>query len=121
MGSKSTNAKSKQVKDNEVNLTLIRQGIGREDVTLPERATLADLFRQARIEPDREMICIDGKSLEEHLVLKNGMIVTIVPKPRSAAVDERWRETIGMFHANEAFRELVEAVEASREAEKDRS
>jgi len=48
------------------------------------------------------------------------MIVTIVPKPKPA-LDERWRDTIGMFHDDPEFRDLVEAVEATREAEKDRS
>jgi sulfur carrier protein ThiS len=121
MGSKSKNAKPKQGKKNGVTLTVIRQGIGRQDYALPEGATLADLLREAQTETEHEIIQIDGKSLEEHLVLKTGMIVTIVPMPGNAAADERWRETIGMFHGNESFRELVEAVEASREAEKERS
>jgi hypothetical protein len=121
MGAKSKNAKQKQEKRNGVALTLIQQGIGREDYTLPEGATLADLLRHTQTETERAMIFIDGKALEEHLVLKTDMIVSIVPRPRSAAADERWRETFGMFRGNEPFRELSEAVEASRKAEKDRS
>jgi len=120
MGAKSKNAKPKQEKKNGVALTLIREGIGREDYTLREGATLADLLRQAQTQTKGAMIFIDGRSLEEYLVLKSGMIVSVVPGPRTAAADERWRETFGMFRDNEPFREMSEAVEASRKAKKDR-
>jgi hypothetical protein len=104
----------------EIGVTLIRQGVGREDFTLPEGATLADLLRQARVPAEDRDTYVDGRPLEEQVTLQPGMIVTIVAKSKPG-LDERWRETIGMFHGDPEFRELVEAVEAAREAEKDRS
>ncbi len=102
-------------------VTLIRQGVGREEFTLPEGATLADLLQKAQAQTEGQIIHIDGKSLEEQFVLHPGMIITVVTPKSNTTLDERWRETIGMFHDDPEMRELVEAVEATREAEKDRS
>jgi sulfur carrier protein ThiS len=102
-------------------VTLIRQGVGREEYTLPEGATLADLLRKAQAQKEGQVIYIDGKPLEEQIILRPGMIITTVTMKGKAARDEPWRESIGMFHGDPEFRELVEAVEAAREAEKDRS
>ena len=100
-------------------VTLIRQGVGREEYPLPEGATLAELLHSAQTQIEGHTIYIDGKPLEEQFTLQPGMIVTLVPRPTTAPAPGSWREGIGMFNDDPTFREMVEAVEKSREAEKD--
>ena len=76
MGTKQVNGKTEEV-------TLVRPGIGTETVALPEGSTLADLLRQAGVKTRNSSIFIDGRELAEHLVLKNGMVITVVPQPRT--------------------------------------
>jgi hypothetical protein len=102
-------------------VTLIRQGIGREEYTLPKGASLADLLKEAQAQQEAQLIYIDGKPLEEQFILRPGMIITIVTTKAKASPDERWLESIGMMHGDPVFLEVCEAVEKSREAEKDRS
>jgi sulfur carrier protein ThiS len=102
-------------------VTLIRQGVGREEFCLSEGTTLAELLQKAEAQREGQVIYIDGKPLEEQFILQSGMIITVVSPKENAALDDRWRETIGMFHGDPEFRELVDAVEAAREAEKDRT
>jgi hypothetical protein len=102
-------------------VTLIRQGVGREEYTLPEGATLADLLQKAHAQQQGQLIYIDGKPLEEQIILRPGMIITTVTTKGKPARDERWLESIGMMHGDPVFLEVCEAVEKSREAEKDRS
>jgi hypothetical protein len=102
-------------------VVLLKDGVGRQDYQLPAGTTLAELLREANVDRNNETISIDGKSVEEFVVLKPGMVVSVVPRPAKQSSVGSWEEGIGMFHGNEAFRELVQAVEKSREAEKDRS
>jgi hypothetical protein len=102
-------------------VVLLRPGVGRQDFVLTPGSTLADLIREAKAEAEQQEIMVDGRPLEESLILQPGMIVSLAPRPKNAGLSEAWRETIGMFRGNAAFRELAESVEASREAEKDRS
>jgi sulfur carrier protein ThiS len=88
---------------------LIRPGVEGQEYTLPEGATLADLLQQAQAQTEGRVILIDGRRLEEALVLQPGMTISIVP-------DERWRETFGMFKDDAAFNEMVEAGRAYRES-----
>jgi hypothetical protein len=118
MGAKSKKAKPKPAKKNGVALTLIRQGIGREDYTLPEGATLADLLGQARACADDQTVMINGRPIEEFVSLSPGAIVTLVPRPK-LAVDERWRSTFGMFKDDPLFQEMVDAGKAIREADRE--
>jgi hypothetical protein len=78
-----------------------------------------DLLRQANVQRDHSEVFIDEKELAEHLVLKTGMIIRIVPGPKSVADRESWRETIGMFKDDPAFEEMMQAVWAAREAERE--
>jgi sulfur carrier protein ThiS len=104
-----------------IGVTLIRLGAGSEKHALPEGATLADLLREAGAQAEGQTILINGKPLEEFIPLQAGITVTLVPRAKNPGFDERWRESIGMFKDDPGFREMIEAVEASREAEKDRS
>jgi len=99
-------------------VTLIRLGVGKQAYALPEGATLADLLRTAQVQAESQAIYIDGRPIEEHLVVQDGMVVTIVPKPKNAATDDRWRETIGMFADDPTFQEMVDAGRAIREADR---
>jgi hypothetical protein len=111
--------KPKQAKTTPV--VLLRHGAGRQDFQLPAGATLGDLFRAANVDGEGQAILIDGKSVEDFVALQPGMVVSVVPRPGKQPSVGSWREGVGMFHGNDAFRELVKAVERSREAEKDRS
>ena len=102
-------------------MTLLRQGVGKQDFHLPAGATLGDLLRAAEVNQTTQEILhrwqIGGRCLR--LAAGNDRIDR--SPARNAVRDGLWREDIGMFHDDAAFRELVEAVEKSREAEKDRS
>jgi hypothetical protein len=119
MGAKSKNAKPKQGKKNGVTLTVIRQGVGREDFTLPEGATLADLLRAAQAADTPHVTTIDGRSIEESLVLQPGMVVTIAPAMRGPITKDSWRETFGMFKDDPHFQEMVDAGRAIRESDRE--
>jgi hypothetical protein len=110
---------TKQVDGKIAEVTLVRPGIETETVVLPEGSTLADLLRQASVEMDHSEVLIDEKSMAEHLVLKTGMTIRIVPEPKGGDETEPWRETIGMFKDDPAFEEMMKAVWAAREAERE--
>ncbi len=64
-----------------VEVTLLRPDLGPQTYTLPERAKLADLLREAGGGIELKNILIDGRSLEEVLILNSGMAITVVPEP----------------------------------------
>src|SRR4051812_31612975 len=111
MGTKQVNGKIEGV-------TLIRPGIGTETVVLPEGSTLADLLRQGGVNTSNSSVSIDGKEPAEYLVLRDGMEVTVVPQPKNAAGPQSWRDLMGGFHDDPAFEEMMQAVQAARDAEK---
>ncbi len=98
-------------------VTLIRQGIGREEYSLSEGATLADLLRQARARAEDVTISIDGRPLEGLVPLPPGAIVTLTPRPKP--VNLGWIQTYGMFRDDPLFQEMVEASRAIREADRE--
>jgi hypothetical protein len=102
-------------------VTLLRLGVGKEVIDLPEGATLADLLRLAMVSADGHEVYVDGRPLEECLVLKPGTIVSLVPRAGRAASEFDWRGVVGAFHGNPEFEAMMEQVQAEREAEKDRS
>jgi len=110
---------TEQVNGKREGVTLLRPGIGTETMVLTEGSTLADLLRQAGVKPSNSSIVIDGRELAEHLVLKNGMVITVVPQVKNAASQESWRDLMGDFHDDTAFEEMMQAVQAARDAEKE--
>jgi hypothetical protein len=114
MGTDATTAKTTSV-------TLVRLGDGSktEEYTLPEGSTLADLLRQAQVRTTDQLVWIDGKPLEEFVILPPGTTVTLVPKPEPVPFNDRWRETFGMFKDDPTFQEMVEAGRAFREADRE--
>lgn len=111
MGAKPTTAEK-------IGVILIRMGIGREEVVLPEGATLADLLREARIEKDGQEILIDGRPIEDLLVLQPGMIVTLAPGKKDDKSKPSWWDSVGMFRDDPTFPEFIERVKARRDQER---
>jgi hypothetical protein len=102
-------------------ITLIRSGVDTQVFDMPEGATLSDLLTEAGASTADQLVTIDGRPLAEHLTLHPGMVVVIAPIARNAASAGSWRDSVGAFADDADFRALVDSVEASREAEKDRS
>src|SRR3954468_7274969 len=87
-GGMTMSAKPATVEKNGV--TLVRLGVGKQVFALPEGATLADLLRTAQARTEIQAIYNDGKPIEEHPPVQDGMVVTIVPKIKNA-LDNRWQ------------------------------
>jgi hypothetical protein len=100
-------------------ITLIQDGVGKERFSLPAGATLADLLRAAQVADAPHVTTINGRSIEEFLVLQPGMVVTFTPVIRGPVTRDSWRETFGMFKDDPLFQEMVDAGRAIREAERE--
>jgi hypothetical protein len=102
-------------------VTLLRIGTGKQEFDLPEGATLADLFRDACFVPEDQSVFVDGKPLEEVLVLRPGMIVSTAPKVvKNDAKAGEWSDRIGEFHDDPAFDAMMQVIHEEREAETER-
>ncbi len=99
-------------------VTLIRLDGGSQTFTLPEGATLADLLREAGAAVRSPNLRIDGRPIEEVLVLKSDMTITIGPEPPETPVKKDWRRTVGMFANDPTFEAAVAAGRAYREADR---
>jgi sulfur carrier protein ThiS len=103
-------------------VTLLRMGVGKQEFNLPEGATLADLLSAAGVNPEEQAIFVDGKPLEDVIVLRRGMIISAAPKQqKSATTRKQWRDVMGDFHDDPAFDAMMQLVNEEREAEKERS
>jgi hypothetical protein len=102
-------------------VSLIRMGVGREEHVWPEGATLADLLRAARIEKDGQVILIDGRSIDEVLVLQPGMIVPLSQARKEEISKSFWWDSDGMFRNDPTFPEFIERVNARRNREREDS
>lgn len=98
-------------------VTLLRLGVGKEEIALHKGATLADLFRLLGVKTDNQEIFIDGRPLLECLTLHPDAIVSVVPKVRNAAGVGDWRGAIGISRDDPLFEESVKAGRAYREAQ----
>jgi len=99
-------------------VTLHRPDGGSQTVTLPDGATLADLLREAGVAIRSPNILIDGRPIEEVLVVKSGMMISIVPEPPQAPPEKDWRRTVGMFANDPTFEEFKAECRAIREADR---
>ena len=93
----------------------IRPGVGSHDYHLSEGATLADLLRLSGASTTNQVVFIDGVPPEEALPLRDGVVVTIVPRPRNAVSDEPWRAAVPAFRDDAIFQEYSEALKARRQ------
>jgi hypothetical protein len=96
---------------------LLRPDQGSETFTLPEGATLADLLREAGGGIQAGNILIDGRPLEEVLILNSAMAITVVPEPPPSPAKGARQATPGRFVHAPTFEERVATARANREAE----
>ena len=97
-------------------VVLLRLGEGVQEFDLPPDATLADLLRESGANLAENEVMIDGRPIEEAIVLRPGMIVSLSPKPEPPA-EVPWRKTVGMFRDDPYFDAMMDDVMAAREAE----
>ena len=109
-------ATSPEVAESQV--TLLRFGEGVQRFDLPPNATLADLLRAAGAGTSGKQVMIDGRPVEEAIILRPGMIVSLSFNPPPAPDPERWRSTVGMFKDDPGFEQMMEDVMAARAADK---
>src|SRR5947209_15250494 len=100
-------------------VTLLRPDGDPQTFSLPEGATLADLLREAGAAIHSPNVLIDGRPIEEVMVLKSGMMITILPEPPQAPPEKDWRSTVGMFQDTPAFRAMIAEGRAIREADRE--
>lgn len=100
-------------------VTLLRPDEGPQTFTLPEGATLADLLRAAGAAVRSPNLLIDGRPIEDTVLLKSGMMVTIVPEPSQGPPETDWRRTVGMFQDTPSFRAMIAEGRAIREADRE--
>src|SRR6476469_672099 len=96
---------------------LVRPGVGVRDYHLAPGATLSDLLRQSGATIAEQAIFIDGVAPEEALTLRDGAVISIVPRPRNSAGDEPWRAALPAFRDEAVFRDYTEALKDAREAD----
>jgi sulfur carrier protein ThiS len=101
----------------EILVNLVHTGIGTEDYHLFEGATLADLLRASGTSTRDVAVLVDGVSPEESLTLHDGIVVTLVPQPKSIPGEEPWRAEVTSFRDEALFLEYSEALKARREEE----
>ena len=98
----------------EILVHLVRPGFGARDYHLPEGATLADLLRLSGTSTTNQAVFVAGVPPEEGLVLREGVVVTVVPQLGNGAGDEPWRAAVPAFQDEQLFQEYSEAVKARR-------
>ena len=96
-------------------VTLLRPGADPQPFALEEGSTLADLFRAAGGEIRASAVTIDGRAVEEAVILKSGMTIMIVPEPAQLQPKRSWQDTLGKVQDTPAFREMIAAGRAIRE------
>src|SRR5262249_21271321 len=111
-GGTTMSAKAKLAKTNTV--VLLKHRVGRQGVELPAGATLGDLLREANVDQGNQTISIDGKAVEDFVVLRPGMVVSAVPRPGNPPWVGSWRAGLGMLKDDPVFLEVCEAVEKRR-------
>ncbi len=99
-------------------VTLFRPDEGPQSFTLPEGATLGDLFRAAGAAVRSPNVFVDGRPIEDSVIMKTGMMITIIPEPSQGPPERDWRSTVGMFQDTPAFRSMIAEGRAIREADR---
>lgn len=102
----------------DIEVTLLRPDVGSQTFILSEGATLGDLLRKAGAAVRDPGILIDGRPLDEVMLMESGMTITIVPETPEIPGKRAWRDTVGMFADDPDFEAMVEAGRAIREADR---
>jgi hypothetical protein len=87
----------------EILVHLVRSGVGARDYHLPEGATLADLLRLSGASTMNQTVLVAGVPRDEGLVLREGVVVTVVPRLGNDAGDEPWRAAVPAFRDEQLF------------------
>jgi len=98
----------------EILVHLVRPCVGARNYHLSAGATLADLLRLSETSTTNQAVFVDGIPPEEVLPLREGVVVTIMPRPRNAAGDEPWRAAVPAFRDEALFQEYSDALKARR-------
>jgi hypothetical protein len=99
-------------------VTLLRPEEGPQTFTLPEGATLGDLLRAAGAAVRSPNMLIDGRPIEEAMILRSGMMIAIVPEPPQTPRKPSWRDSVGIVQDTPAFRAMIAEGRAIREADR---
>jgi sulfur carrier protein ThiS len=104
-----------------VEVVLVRPGVGPQTFTLREGATLADLLREvgATVSNPNLLVDIDGRPIEELVLLKSGMKVTLAHNPSGSIRRRSWMDSVGTVQDTPAFQEMIAAGRAIREADEE--
>ncbi len=100
----------------EIVIHLARPGVAAQEYHLPEGATLADFLKSAGLSSTDPQIYIQGVPIEETLRLRDGEVVTIVPRS-SVKGNEPWRAKISSFQDDAIFDEYMEIMRELRRRE----
>ena len=102
-------------------VVLLRWGDEARELDPPAGTTLADLLREGGAIPSECEVRINGRPIEEALLLRPGMVITVSRRDdlQSGAVP-RWWGSIGMFQDDPAFDAMMDDVMAEKAAEKAR-
>jgi sulfur carrier protein ThiS len=103
------NAKSK------ILVKIVQPGLGVQEYSLPEGATLAELLRRHGATTANQIVSVDGLIVEEKVPLHDGAVAVIVPQSRNAAGDEPWRATVPSFRDEALFRQYTDLLESGRQ------
>jgi hypothetical protein len=98
----------------EILVNLVRPGFDARDYHLSAGATLAVILRLSETSTTNQAVLVDDVTLEKLLPLREGMVVTVVRRPRNAAGDEPWRATIPAFRDEALFQEYSDILKARR-------
>jgi hypothetical protein len=102
-----------------IEVTLLRPDSGSRTFTLAEGATLGDLLREAGAAVRSSNLLIDGRPIEEAVILKSGMTITINAEDCSGPSNGSWQATVGMFKNPAFLREVIAEGRAIREADRE--
>jgi hypothetical protein len=102
-----------------IEVTLIRPGADSQTLTLAEGATLGDVLREAGAAIRNHGLLIDGRPVEDVLVMKTGMTITIGADGAPVPPNGSWQATVGAFSHPDFWREVVAEGRAIREADRE--
>src|SRR4051812_19438870 len=70
-----------------IHVTLVRPGVGPQEFSLAQGATVGDLIREAKADVHHQVIMVGPRALEEAEVLTPDSFIFIVPRPDNAYSD----------------------------------
>ena len=99
----------------EILVHLIEPDVRTREYRLSSGATLADLLRVSETSIVNQTVFVDGLGAEDPMPLRDGAVVTIIPRPRNAMGSEPWRSAIPAFRDEALFQEYSNAIMTNRD------